>query len=255
MNVLILATCRRPELLNMATMVFKTFRVGFPKANLTVFANGLSWDARDAVRSEATNIRGSFEFTTPTIHHEWIERLVENNNEPFWICDTDVIFYESIERFDPEFTSDHLAGWRIPEWRDSFSGAITRARLHTSLLRINPKLLREKITAYEARIAETPFTPKVNLFYPLVLPFKNEPYFYDTGSLLYHAVGGRAFTEEQKSAFCHFNFGTIPDIVLPRLPAKEASQMEQARRCIMSNPSWGIGAWRSQEEFYNNHLV
>jgi len=39
MNVFILATCRKPELLRMATLVFETIRVGFPTASINVFIN------------------------------------------------------------------------------------------------------------------------------------------------------------------------------------------------------------------------
>ena len=248
MNVHILATCRKPELLKFTTLVFASLRTGFPTAKVHVHFNRLKDAERDALYlcAEETDCETS---SCDTIHHEWIEQLVNREQEPFWLLDTDVVFYDSFESH--EFDEHHLAGWRIPEWFDEFSGCITRARLHTSLLYVNPRMVRSAIADYESRIAHTVFTPKANPFYPLVAPFKRKAYFYDTCSLLYHAIGGEAFTDSQKERYCHLNFGTIPDIVFPRLPKEDVSRIEQARQCVLSNPSWGKGAWRHQEEFYS----
>lgn len=236
----------------MATMVFKTLRVGFPKANVVVYLNDLD-DASENTLLQECGRTMSIARETHTIHHEWIERLVLTEDEPFYLVDSDTIFYSSFERFD--FTASIMAGRRIPEWRDSFSGCITRARLHTSLLYIDPVKVRQSIFEYHAKIADTIFTPKSNLIYPLVVPFKGNPFFYDTCSLLYHAIGGTAFTDEHKEKYCHFDFGSIPDVILPRLPKEEALQLERARKAIIADPSVGIGAFRSQDEFYLNHPV
>lgn len=252
MNVNILATVRKPELLKMATLVFKSLRVGFPNANVTVYLNNLDRNAESDLLDECGKVQALAK-PVKTIHHEWIQGLIGESVDPFFILDTDVIFYSNFERFD--LSGCALAGWRIPEWNDSFSGCITRARLHTSLLYIDPVRVRALVKAYESKIADTPFTPKVNLIHPLTLPFKNRPYFYDTCSLLYHSIGGRSFTDEQKESFCHMNFGTIQDIVLPRLSKEEATQIDTARNVILSNNSWGKGSWRYQEDFYSRHPV
>jgi hypothetical protein len=208
-------------------------------------------EAKRMVTTCANTVDATVEYVD-TIHHKWIEVLVQTQNESFFILDTDVILYQNFERFS--FTGP-LAGWRIPEWRDEFSGCITRARLHTSLLYIDPEKTRKLIQIYESSIADTEFTPKVNLFYPLVIPYKYSPMFYDTGSLLYHTVGGQPFSDEQKSAYFHFNFGTIPDVVLPRLPAHESLGMIEARKRIMADPELGRDVWREQEEFYASKPV
>ena len=187
-----------------------------------------------------------------TIHHEWIEALVKTENEPFFILDTDVIFYSSFEGYKFDVP---LAGRRISEWDDGFSGCVTRARLHPSLLYIDPVMVRSAIELFESQVPKTVFTPKVNLFYPICLPFKRRWYFNDTCSLLYQAIGGQSFTDAQKDAYCHFEFGTIPDVVLPRLPVKESAAMVERRMAILKNPALGHGAWREQDEYRNGKQI
>jgi hypothetical protein len=250
MNVRILATCRNPELLPFTTMVFDSIRTGFPSAQITVFGNNLDGDIKEAVDAKCFESGCRFLNLPGTIHHDWILSLLDNATEPFWICDTDVVFHSNFERF--EF-NEALCGWRVPEWLDDFSGCITRSRLHTSLLRFDPAKVQQKTSDYDGEIAETPFTPRVNLINPLVVPFKGNPYFYDTCSLLYHAIGGKAFTDEQKDSYTHFNFGTISDLVLPRLPENEANDLKAQRDFLLKNPAMLKGQWRNQEQFYSNH--
>lgn len=246
MNVFILATCRKPELFPFTELVFKTLRVGFPTARVTVFFNDISNECHDHLNAIAKD-RGCDVFQTRTIHHEWIGSLVANEQEPFYILDTDVIFYGSFEGFTFE---KPLAGWRIPEWDDEFSGCITRARLHTSLLYIDPVRVREEIKAKCAVVPNTPFTPVVNVYNPICLPYKGRMYFYDTCGILYHLIGGQAFEPKHKNVYCHMGFGTIPDIVLPRL--SDGKLLAEARVAVLNNPELGIGQWRNQDKYFND---
>jgi len=251
MNVFILATCRKPELLPFTTLVFDTLRIGFPTATIGVYLNNLDAETSKVIIGLADKVQAGTK-NTNTIHHEWIESLVSTEQEPFFIVDTDVIFYSNFENYN---FAESLAGYRIPEWKDDFSGAITRARLHPSLLYIDPVAVRAAIDKFKELIPDTPFTPKVNLFHPICLPFKRRWYFNDTCSLLYQAIGGQSFTDEQKNAYCHFEFGTIPDVVLPRLPTAHATAMMERRLAILNNPALGRGAWREQEEYRNGKRV
>lgn len=240
-NVHILVTCRDKSLLPYSVLVFKTIRVGFPTAKIICYLNQV--ECRDDIINA---IPEGVEYSdVTTIHHAWLEQLVKTEQESFWICDTDVSFWGKVEdwAFDKA-----LAGRRIPEWKDEFSNAVTRARLHPSMMWIDPVKVREKIKAYEATIPATVFTPGVNLFHPLVLPFKEERIFYDTLGFLYHAIGGQAFTDRQLDAYDHFNFGAIPDIVLPRL--SNGAEMLMARNEALGDPSKFRGAWRWQQEYY-----
>lgn len=247
MNIFLLATCRKPELLPWTLLVFRSIRVGFPTASIYVHGNALPDYALQAVESACASHDCKFSNDSPTIHHLFVEELCLTQQEPFALLDTDVCFYESVE--DWKF-SESLAGWRIPEFQDEFTGARTRARLHTSLLFVDPVMLRQDIAAYEAQFPVTPFNPLVNLFHPLCLPFKSSGYFHDTASLLYHAVGGQAFTDNQLDAYHHTNFGSISDLVLPRLKDKDA--MRCARAALLQNPILGKGGWRYQKMHYAN---
>jgi hypothetical protein len=240
----ILATCRRPELAEMTELVFKTLRVGFPTASITVHLNGQCADICIGITALCKK-NGAEIKKIATIHHRWIEQLVATIDEPFYILDTDVIFYSSVEGWTFDTA---LAGFLIPEWQDEFAGAVTRSRLHPSLLYVDPLAVRKQLSEFRGVCPDSPFTPFGNPFYPVCLPLNRKMFFHDTCSLLYHAIGGTPFTNEQKDAYFHFNFGTISDIVLPRL--SDGQKMHGARRLILNNPEMGRGAWRFQEEYY-----
>lgn len=262
MKVFILLTCRKQELLPYTTLVFKTVRTGFPTAEIILRSNGLPDYAMGALEKLAKDADCQWEDDrSPTIHHRWIEALVDRDTEAFWICDSDIIFYEAVEdwKFDTA-----LAGWRIPEFQDEFSGSITRARLHGSLLYMDPDKVNAQWAEKTKACPETPFTPLVNPFNPIVQPINGRLYFHDTCSVLYHAIGGTEFTDRQKEAFFHFNFGTIPDLVIPRIAGIAARDsvhayagmaMVAAREAILSNPILGRGQWRAQEEYYKERPV
>lgn len=248
MRVHILATCRRPDLLPYTLLVFKTLRTGFPTAAITVYLNSMNpmGTHSQTIVGEANKV-GAQTMMVDTIHHCWIEGLLNTQEEPFWILDTDVIFFDNIEQFT--FT-EAMAGWRIPEFKDEFSGAITRARLHTSLLYLDPKKIEAALLEYCKPLYLSSFTPQVNLVYPVVYPFKGKSYFCDTCSMLYHAIGGEAFNDAQKDAFFHFNFGTISDLVMPRL--RNHDEMQVARQTVLNDPKLAKGLWRVQEMYYAN---
>lgn len=245
MKVHILATCNNDALLPYTTLVFKTLRVGFPTAKIIVHKNGLeSLTARTEVAQAAFQADCEVLECKRRKHHEWIESLLETETEPFWICDTDIIFYESVEK--EWLFSDPIAGYRIPEFHDEFTQAITRSRLHTSLLYIDPAKLKKAVENFNSVGPKTEFNPRINLVHPIVLPLNGRHYFYDTCSLLYHAVGGTAFPEELKEKYFHFHFGTLSDIVLPRL--KERT--DEVRDLILNRPDLGRGMWRHQDEYF-----
>lgn len=250
MNVRILATCRREDLLDYTLFVFKSIRVGFPTAEVRVTGNALPDFALPAVEEACSESGCKFENGPETIHHQFIEQLLDQESEPFVLCDTDVCFFRCVEGW--EFDTA-LAGFRVPEWNDEFTGAITRSRLHPSLLFVNPEQVREEVDKYDAQFPVTPFNPPVNLVYPLCVPLNGKTYFSDTLSLMYHAIGGTAFNNQQKDSLFHFNFGTLSDLVLPRL--KNGQEMQAAREMILNNSELGRGLWREQEQFYESRQV
>lgn len=246
-RVFILATCRKPELLPYTLLVFKTLRIGFPTAHVCVHLNGATdHDGLFWVKpvAEAANLAGcTIELIDEIKHHEWIEGLIKTNEDEFWILDTDVIFYASVE--DWRF-AEPLAGALIPEFNDPFLCATTRSRLHTSLMHIKSVELLAKTLAWELKHPNTIYNPIVNGIYPQCYPLNGKSYFNDTMSLIYHAIGGTPFTAQQKDCYFHFHFGSFSDLVLPHMPAG----IPEAREEILAHPEQGLGQWRFQEEWF-----
>jgi len=257
-TVHILATCRNPELIRATTLVFDSLRTGFPTARVYVYCNGLG--GYSALIQQAACKAGVPEFNlhvlSQTIHHDWIYKLFEKETEPFFICDTDLIFWSSFEDFD--FSGAAMAGRYVPQFFDRFTNCITRPRLHTSLLYLDPQKIKQQVDAYFSQFPETPFNPRPNLIFPNFLPYRIEQaghpergkvknFFHDTCSMLYQAIGGQAFTEAQLDCYDHLNFGTISDIVCPHYPDE---RWRESHFAIFENPQLAKGAWRAQEMWY-----
>jgi hypothetical protein len=65
--------------------------------------------------------------------------------------------------------------------------------------------------------------------------------------MLYHAIGGTEFGPEQKQAYMHLHYGTLADLVLPRLDNAEG--IARVRDEILNNPELGRGMWRVQDDY------
>lgn len=234
----------------MTELVFDSIRVGFPTARIHVFLNGLEPVQRDRIISRCIECNAD-SVEVRTDHHHWIEKLIEDQVDPFYIVDTDMVFYKSVE--DWEFSGVGIAGYRIPEFHDEFSGCITRSRLHTSLLYIDSAILKKEVENFKSLARDTPFTPKINLVYPVVLPLNGKSYFYDTCSLLYHAIGGATFKPYHKDAYFHMHFGTFSDMVLPNM--HDGDKMAALREEILMMPELGKGMWRTQDEYFASRQV
>lgn len=253
MKVHILATCRKEELLPATTMVFKTLRTGFPTADVTVWLNSLFPMFKDPRIVSAYESVDAGVTTWSTIHHEWILHLLDVETEPFWICDTDVVFWKSVEDWIPKVP---MMGCFNPRFFDRFTNCETMSRLHTSLLYFDPAAIKSEVEKYFSQFSETPFNPRPNLIYPGFFPsrwlggIKN--FFHDTCCLLYHAIGGNHFTDEMKDAYSHLFFGTISDLVAPHYPGEE---MRQFAFRVFDNPELLRGAWRAQDAWFKRHAV
>lgn len=249
MNLFILVSCRKPELIRYSTLVFETVRVGFPTARIVVTGNALPEFALGPVEAACAASECEFENGPETIHHRYIDDLLETETEPFILSDTDIIYYSKVEdwKFDTA-----LAGCRIPEFEDEFMGAITRSRLHTSLLFVDPVLFRKQWAEYESGFAITPFRTIANPCDPLCISLNGRRYFSDTMSIAYHAIGGTEFTAENKDSYFHLHFATIEDLVLHNLT--NSSEVKSSREKVLANPELGKGEWRAQYEHYENRV-
>lgn len=247
MTVHILATCRNPELIKATLLVFDTIRVGFPTAEIRVTGNGLHPYVEEMVQRACAKV-GAILTNEPEMRHdEWVQKQIWNAMQPFWICDTDMIFWESVEQW--KFTHA-WAGRLQPEYLDPYSHTIHRQRLHTSLMCIRPDELRDLMLRFDGGFPKTNVFPRTVAFVqqqlqPVRIDGKVFTYFMDTGANLYHAVGGEAFTEQQLDSFSHLHAGTWSDLI--NLPLRRMHEE------IYANPESARGIWRKQNEFYANN--
>ena len=241
----ILATCRKPELLGGTLLVFDTLRIGFPTAKVTVHLNNHACSKQ--ITAKADEIGCHFVWVD-TIHHEWIEKLFLDEAEPFWILDTDVVLWSSVEDWD--MSECFLSGTYTPRFHDPFTKCDTQSRLHTCLMYFDPIKIMSKVTDRLARHVETPFNPCVNLIHPVMIPTQDRTFFFDTCALLHQAIGGTAFKDDQLKCFEHLHCGTWSDLIESVFP-----RMRKIHDSIFADPQSARGLRDVQNEFYAQHAI
>lgn len=250
-NVHVLVSCRTLELQRASLAFLDTIRIGFPDAKISVMGNRLPVEiwAKLEYGCELIGAKLSAAYCRKT-HPSWIESLIDQSSEPFWICDTDIVFHGNVERFSNELNAG-VTGRHTPRFVCPFTKSKTHERLHTSLMRIDPLVIEEKLKTWRSdKIESFQFTRAFNdvIYGHLVAQSASvtngEVYFHDTTSQLYHAIGGQSFTPDLLDQFTHANCGTYSDLVDP------SGGFTQRNLAIFDNPDSARGAWRAQDEWY-----
>lgn len=187
--------------------------------------------------------RISFRNIPPVAHGEWIEMLMVSEREPFWICDTDMVFFDKVEdwKFDGLF-----AGRYEPQFFEPWTQTVHMARLHPSLMWFNPVPLRTEIRAWPGKNGFFD-TVESGLFRWHWVPEWGKPLrFYDTCSGLHHAFKGIAFTDEQEQCFAHLMCGSYGHLI--------KSHKNIAMECF-HNPEMARPLLAYQKEWYQEHEV
>lgn len=249
-DVHILATVLNDALIDATLLVFRTLRTGFPGNSVCVWQNGLSPEQSNIITSAASLTRCSTQCITRRVAHDaWIAGLLRKSITPFWLCDTDMVFWSEVEE-PPQGT--HLAGRYEPAFKEPWTKTNRAPRLHTCLLYCDPIAIRLKVRAWAAKWNPPgfPFFPQFELVAQQFVPQggNRPPLFYDTCTGLYQAIGGTPFSELQNAAFDHLHCGTYSDRIAPSLP--EASM---ARRSVSADIGNVKGLHASQEEYYRTH--
>jgi hypothetical protein len=249
----ILAYCRKPELLPAATLVFKTLRVGFPAAPVTVhFGKGIQCKTEIVQAFDDIGAAEVVELPERTRHDIWVRELIEQEEEPFWICDTDVVFWKAF-RHQPDGSA--LAGVRTPSFFEPWSGTQYRERLHTCLMRIDPAAFIKSEIQYLARFPSEPFIPFIDMVAQQYQPARHNgtvtQHFYDTLATAWHAFGGQDFTTEQIESFDHLNCATWVDIIAPSLDF----DIVGAHKAVYEDHTHLRGAWARQFQWFAEHKV
>lgn len=246
----ILATVRTPALWPATTLVFKTLRTGFPTEMVMVWGNGLKPNDRSVVLPAAAMAGAHYRDIDPVSHDEWIENLINTQTQPFWICDTDMVFFQPVAATPPGtlFTGRHE-----PEFDEEWTDTRHVERLHTCLMWIDPVPLRAAIRAWQARIpspwrdsAQFPLVRQHFIPVRTALNAQPETLFYDTMAGLWHAGLGTPFTPEQDAAFEHLHCGTYADVV----DAPSLAGLRSMHQSIYGNPAAARGLKQAQDNYY-----
>lgn len=214
----ILCTVRNPDLIQGSLFVFDTVRKGFPSAKISVWANHLDPMTSLLVREYCDKIDALYiPMKEYQPHDKWIEYLVQTEEQPFWISDTDVIYYNKIEHiFDDEDRHDVplFAGRYEPTFHDEVTDCIHIERLHTACMYFNPRGIRNATKIWLLEHKCGPFYPNVDMIRQHYEPSKyGRTIFYDTTASLFHALEGTSFTDEQNNSFDHLHCGTYVDML------------------------------------------
>lgn len=251
-TVHILATCHNPALLPATTLVFETLRTGFPAADVIVHSNDLPHDAKRSVERCAKLVSAEFVEQGEQRHDVWVDWLITRNQEPFWICDTDMVFWRSCEGWFGWNTV--MAGRYEAPFVEPWSGTHKAARLHTSLLWLNAPLIRHELRNWLQKWhpKDFPFRPQTEFVKQHYVPHgtNQPPLFYDTCAGLYQAIGGTSFTDEQNACFDHLHCGTYSDKIAKALPG-----LPDMHRSVFANRETARGLYAEQLAYYQEHGV
>ena len=252
MVVHILATVRKAKLLEAALLSFRTLRVGFPRAEVWVWGNDLDWVSAAAVEGAARGAGGRFVNGKETSHDAWLQELICRGAEPFWVADTDLVFWEAVEGWGFEAP---VAGRLEPGFHEPWTGTFHMERLHTCLMRIDPVALRMALRGKMARVPEPfgftatwPFVRQT--FIPRKLESgkqKAEIWFYDTCAGIWQAGIGEAFTEARDAAFDHLHCATYADEIGPSL---DVPDLAGTHRAIYEDLRLARGIRAGQDAYY-----
>jgi len=254
-NVYILSYCRRIDLFYGTELIFKTLRVGFPNANVTVVDNASLPEARKKVARLARKSDCHFEqIKNPGIrHHEFLEQILrkvahsEHADRPLVFLDPDICLWKNCESFD---FPGLMAGKLIYSYNDDIMECVMMSRLHTSFLWIpNPGKLWAEITRLRKKHFD--FQPFMSISVKMGKVWVR----YDTGACLYHAIPNTmsAFTESKFDYFDHLYCGSHLDLLDPVY----AGNVGDFMRSIHDDAKKGNlkalkGIWRAQNRIWRD---
>lgn len=255
-TVRILATCRKPELLPAATLVFKTLRVGFPNADVRVDINACDQttsssirDAAKAVGATAVDWSSGMAAGHDKGHAYWIQQKITEHKGGLVLLDSDIVFWKNCEWFD--FDAD-LAGYGCPKFYSEFPAAITLPRLHTSFMWFRDA---EQASAKIRRCTERyehQFTPHCP-FKPFVYEHEGQTYFQDTATGISRILGCAPFAPKHLECYDHLNCATVIDAIAPKMKGGEA--MREFHKAVYGNPEILKGSWGRWANYYRERLV
>ena len=249
-NVHILFTLLNPSRLKASLLVFQSIRIGFPTANIIVYVNGLQYNnCRPLIEAVFQGAKAKHIYIGLHSHGQWIEWLLARESKPFWICDSDTVFFDKVEDWfagSPEL----YAGRFEPQFWEAWTQTIHMARIHPSLVWFNPQPLRAAIRAWPGK-HEFFSTVQFNPIQWFVVPeIGCDLRFFDTLSGLYHAIGGRVFSEKENEAYGHLFCGTYIHLISEQHP-----NLREKHDAVLEKPELAKSLWKEQQQWYRENAV
>lgn len=252
-RVHVLATCLDPSRYGAVSLVFSTIRKGFPTADIFVYGNGMNPEMAWATKYLVEQSGGKF-INIPTVPHgEWITGLIENEHGPFWICDTDIVFFDKVEDWFVGSENEVLfAGRYEPEFWEDWTNTIHSARLHPSLMWFNPQMLRAELRRWPmgCEFLGTVNTEPFRWHYvPMFKDGKREVHFMDTCSGIYHMLGGTPFQDHQNDCYEHLYCGSYIHLM------DRKDNLIEVHNQAFRDPQSIKGLKKIQDEWYAANVV
>ena len=249
MKLYILTWCQNEDSFYGNSLIFKTLRVGFPNAEITICDNqSIESASFELEKLSRVNDCKFVRLESEVQHYYFLERVTYDASlvdDEIVFVDPDIVFWGTCEEWEFEGL---MAGRLIPKFYDEFSGCITHPRLHTSFLWIpSPKRVFDVVQS----LGKFEYSP----FKPFMLPLDDSWHRYDTTSSFYSVFKDYVdtFNEDELNRYDHLFCGTHLDLVKDKLTdGEDLSKLhEEAKRDI--NTMKGI--WIDQEKHFEQRSV
>jgi len=251
LHVFILTYCRKLELLYGSELIFRTLRVGFPTARVTVVDNASLAAAKPRLAALAREHGCEFRaLAAPGVEHaDFLEgtlrEVAEGDGGTVVFLDPDICLWGTCEGW----TFDALlAGKRVDAYDDDMLQAVSMPRVHTSFLWVpDARRLRDEIG--RIRAAHFDFRP----FLSFSVKLGDAWIRYDTGASLFAAVRERVafFTPAHRDRYDHIYCGSHLDLLEPRMSqALRELTLTTHRHAREGNLAALQGIWRQQERVW-----
>jgi len=251
LHVFILTYCRRLDLLYGSELIFRTLRVGFPTARVTVVDNASLPEVQPRLAALAREQGCEFRaLPAPGVEHAvFLERtlgeVATGEGGTVVFLDPDICLWESCEGWQFDAL---LAGKQVDAYDDDMLQAVSMPRVHTSFLWV-PDARRLWDEIGRIRAAHFDFRPFLSFSFKLGDAWVR----YDTGASLFAAIADRVafFTPEHRDHYDHIYCGSHLDLLEPRMSQALRDLTLITHRLARAGDLDALkGLWRRQERVW-----
>lgn len=198
-------------------LVYDTIKVGFPEG-------------------EVVKIDGRY-----GSHHATIKYLISTEQEPFWIVDTDVIFYSAMPE-PPKGIA--MLGEYQPSFWCPITGKLTQARLDPACMYVDPIKFCKDWNAYSLKAEVPHYAPLADPIAPCVIGI----YFFDILAAARFGVDALRMSQQYLDCFVHLHCGSWLETASQHIPGLAKIHANPPR-----TQEDGMKLRAAQREFYRTH--